>query len=356
VEDYAGAVTSALRDGLRGRGIGTEGIALEVEPGRAMYANTGIHLTTVRNVKRQTRPKPHRWVEVDTTEMFLPDGLIERNRWVTIVASRADTGPTQVADVVGISCGFDVITEAADLPEVEPGDVIAFLDTGAYQDAASSNFNALPRPATVLVHGSDAEIVKRAETFEDVFGRDVVPERLREREAGVRVLGLDHVSVSCSDIERSLAFYRDLLGLPVLSVGEVSGDDVERVTGEPGVRMLAADLDLGRGQVLELIEYVEGSPASPGGATAPAVPGHVGLLVDDVDEVHRRLVEAGVRVRSEPVRLSEPGAWFGVRCVNALDPDGVTVELVERPGRPAPMIRRAEPRPSNPGVDRPQVP
>ena len=52
-----------------------------------------------------------------------------------------------------MSCGFDVIVAGASLPDVGAGDVVAILDTGAYQDAASSNFNALPRPATVLVHG-----------------------------------------------------------------------------------------------------------------------------------------------------------------------------------------------------------
>jgi diaminopimelate decarboxylase len=57
--------------------------------------------------------------------------------------------------------------------------VLAFLDTGAYQDACASNFNGLPRPATVLVRSDEAEIVKRAETVADVFGRDVIPERLR---------------------------------------------------------------------------------------------------------------------------------------------------------------------------------
>ena len=178
IEAYADAVASSLRDGLTRAGISTTGIRLEAEPGRALFADTGIHLATVRNVKTQTRPIPHRWVETDTTEMFLPDVLIEHNRWTVVAADRCDETATQTVDVVGMSCGFDVIAHGAALPEVEAGDVIAFLDTGAYQDAASSNFNALPRPATVLVHGADAEIVKRAESVDDVFRRDVIPSRL----------------------------------------------------------------------------------------------------------------------------------------------------------------------------------
>ncbi len=80
---------------------------------------------------------------------------------------------------MGISCGFDVVVHQARLPRVEPGDVIAFLDTGAYQDACANNFNALPRPPTILVHGDQAEIVKRRESVDDVFGRDLIPARLQ---------------------------------------------------------------------------------------------------------------------------------------------------------------------------------
>jgi hypothetical protein len=52
------------------------------------------------------------------------------------------------------------------------------LDTGAYQEVSMSNFNALPRPATVLVTGDRASVIRRSETEEDVFRRDVIPEYL----------------------------------------------------------------------------------------------------------------------------------------------------------------------------------
>jgi diaminopimelate decarboxylase len=90
-----------------------------------------------------------------------------------------DKAAAMSADVVGISCGFDVVVPDAQLPEVREGDVLAFLDTGAYQDAGASNFNALPRPGTALVTGDRAELVKRAETIDDVFARDIIPERLK---------------------------------------------------------------------------------------------------------------------------------------------------------------------------------
>lgn len=180
IDEYAEVVTSALRTELGRRGIGAEGVALEVEPGRALYADAGIHLASVVNTKRESSPVAWRWVETDTTEMFLPDSLIEHNRWTVVPATRADDVPAGEADVVGISCGFDLMVPAVPLPEMRDGETLAFLDTGAYQDASATNFNALPRPATVLVHGAEAEVIKRAETVPDVFARDVVPERLKE--------------------------------------------------------------------------------------------------------------------------------------------------------------------------------
>jgi diaminopimelate decarboxylase len=179
VELLAARVAGALRAGLLGAGIDTSGIRLEAEPGRALYADAGIHLATVRNLKREAAPVAREWVETDTTEMFLADLLIEHARFAVVAACRADAAPEHRADVVGMSCGFDVLAADAALPRLAPGDVLAFLDTGAYQDACASNFNGLPRPATVLVHGGEAEVIKRAETIADVFARDVVPERLR---------------------------------------------------------------------------------------------------------------------------------------------------------------------------------
>ncbi|GAI78291.1 unnamed protein product, partial [marine sediment metagenome] len=64
----------------------------------------------------------------------------------------------------------------------EVGDILALLDTGAYQEVSMSNFNAMPRPATILVTGDQASVIRRAETQEDVFRRDVIPEHLMTKE------------------------------------------------------------------------------------------------------------------------------------------------------------------------------
>jgi diaminopimelate decarboxylase len=179
IEDFAATAVAALRRELTAGGVRTEGVRLQVEPGRSLYGDAGIHLTRVKTVKRQTHPIPYAWVLTDTTVFFLAGGALEHNRHPYVAAGRVDEPATLRADLVGHSCFADQLVLGARLPEVEPGEVIALLETGAYQESSASNFNALPRPATVLVTGGDAEVVKRAETVADVYGRDLVPPRLR---------------------------------------------------------------------------------------------------------------------------------------------------------------------------------
>ena len=178
IEDYAATITTELRARLHARGVPTAGVRLQVEPGRGLYGDCGLHLARVKLVKRQTEPVPLAWVLTDTTEFFLACGTMEANRYDVVVADAVDAPAVMTAEIVGHSCGPDRLAPSAPVPELRPGQVLAFLDTGAYQEASASNFNALPRPATVMVHGGEAEIVKTAERIDDVFARDVVPRRL----------------------------------------------------------------------------------------------------------------------------------------------------------------------------------
>jgi len=179
IREYARALTSSLRSGLARAGLPAAGVTLQIEPGRGLYANAGLHLARVTNLKTERRAsRVQRWIETDTSEAFLPDVNLEGVRWSVVAVRGPERPPRPPADIVGISCGFDLLVPDARLPELEPGDLVVFLDTGAYQDAGSYNFNAMPRPATVLVAGDRAEVVKRAETLDDVFARDIVPGRL----------------------------------------------------------------------------------------------------------------------------------------------------------------------------------
>jgi diaminopimelate decarboxylase len=178
IAEVAAAALSVLVKELTVAEVDTSNLALELEPGRSLFANTGVHLARVRHVKRQQQPDERQWIETDTSEIFLPDIFAEHASFRPFFANRAAHAHSGVADIVGISCTFDVLWADAKCPNVSEGDVVAFLDTGAYQDAGASNFNAMPRPGIVLVSGANAEWIKRPETIEDVFARDIIPERL----------------------------------------------------------------------------------------------------------------------------------------------------------------------------------
>jgi catechol 2,3-dioxygenase-like lactoylglutathione lyase family enzyme len=148
--------------------------------------------------------------------------------------------------------------------------------------------------------------------------------------------GLDHVSVTVADLERSLRFYQGLLEVPLLGRGEDDGPPITGPTGVSRSRFKYADLDLGAGQILELLQYLqpqvkplEPTPFAPRG-------GHIGLRVPDLEASLDRLRAAGVPPRFDPIQLDSPAWWAGARVVYVSDPDGTTVELVERRSPPTP--------------------
>ena len=193
----------------------------------------------------------------------------------------------------------------------------------------ATNFNALPRPATVLVSGDRSEVIRRREREDEVLARDVVPARLG---GSAVVRAVDHISVTCASLERSLSFYRDALGLTVLERGVETDERIGELLGLPGARLRFADLALGDGGLVELLEY----EAPAGRALRPqpndAGAGHVALAVDDLDAALRRLRDHGFPSRSAPVLLDDhEGRWKDVRIAYVDDPDGFVIELIQRP-------------------------
>ncbi|MFQ5603612.1 MAG: diaminopimelate decarboxylase family protein [bacterium] len=186
IEEYAEVCTGTLRQELPRHGIETRGMMLQLEPGRSLHGNTGIHLTTVCNLKRMTSPIKWHQVIVDTTEFWLTGGRYEHHLHDYVFANKTNAEMVDKADVIGASCFGDRVLPTVAIPEVEVGDILALLDTGAYQEVSMSNFNAMPRPATVLVTGASASLIRQRETEADVIKRDVIPEHL-ERKKTVEV-------------------------------------------------------------------------------------------------------------------------------------------------------------------------
>jgi len=177
IEDYAQAITTALRQALAVHGMRAEGVALDIEPGRGLHSDTGVHLSRVINVKRATRAAGQTWIELDTSEQFLGTYAMDPSThpFRFIVASQADVSATETADIVGMSCGGEMLLLDAEVPALAHGDLIALQDTGAYIESLACNFNALPRPGTVLVSGDRADWIRMPESIDQVYARDRMP-------------------------------------------------------------------------------------------------------------------------------------------------------------------------------------
>jgi lactoylglutathione lyase len=145
-------------------------------------------------------------------------------------------------------------------------------------------------------------------------------------------LSANHIGVTVSDLARSIAFYRDLLGFNVTyERGEVTADYMPRLVGIPGARLKIAGLDV-PGLHVDLVEYIEPRGATAGGSTSDVGNVHIGFTVDDLWAAYRRLVAAGVQFKSQPVSPTvgpNQGGW----AVYFVDPDGVTLEMIQRPGQ-----------------------
>jgi lactoylglutathione lyase len=150
-----------------------------------------------------------------------------------------------------------------------------------------------------------------------------------------RLLAFGHVGIQVADLDRSRAFYKEIVGL--VEVERLTRDDeyLRRLTGYPDVVLdIALFVEPASGVLLELIEYhgVERVPVD----AATANPGtcHVCFEVGDVDAIYARAIAAGYGAVHEPVTPTS-GRWTGGRSVYLIDPDGVRIELVQRKRGPS---------------------
>lgn len=143
--------------------------------------------------------------------------------------------------------------------------------------------------------------------------------------------GLHHVGLTVYDIEASIVFYCALLDCRVLERSHGSGPELETLTAIAGAQVLTADLAIPAGGIIELVQYL--APAGARLAQERHQPGHthVAFVVDSVDAARDRLTALGFPPAAPPVTIVEPGsAWDGARVMYALDPDGRTIECLDR--------------------------
>lgn len=141
------------------------------EPGRSIVADAGITLYTVGAVKNI--PGYKTYVSVDGGMTDNPRFTLYNAPYTAVVANKADKMPETNYCIAGRCCeSGDIIIPDSLLPNVEAGDIIAVLNTGAYNYSMASNYNRIPRPAVVMIDkGADYVAVKR-ESLEHLSSLD----------------------------------------------------------------------------------------------------------------------------------------------------------------------------------------
>jgi diaminopimelate decarboxylase len=147
--------------------LATSGLQLILEPGRYLIGHAGVLVTRVLYVKPMG-PKTFVITDAGMNDLLRPSHYASVHR--VDPADRRTPGETARFDVVGPICeSGDFLALDREMPLPRPGDLLTIHTVGAYGFAMASTYNARPRPAEVLVDGSEARLIRRRETYDDLI-------------------------------------------------------------------------------------------------------------------------------------------------------------------------------------------
>ena len=146
-----------------------------------------------------------------------------------------------------------------------------------------------------------------------------------------RMIATDHTGITVSNLERSLAFWRDVLGFELSHTAHQTGELAKEITGVAGAEIKLAVLKTPGGHKIELLEYLA-PPDRKHADVRPCDVGHVhvALIVDDLDAALDRIAASGWKTAGKPQTL-KMGPNTGKRVVYVRDPDGTTIEFMQQP-------------------------
>jgi catechol 2,3-dioxygenase-like lactoylglutathione lyase family enzyme len=145
-----------------------------------------------------------------------------------------------------------------------------------------------------------------------------------------RILTADHTGITVSNLERSLAFWQDVLGFELSHRAHQTGELAEQITGVAGAEILIAVVKA-PGHKIELLEYRAPSDRKRADLRPCDVGSiHVALTVDNLDAVLETIAASGWKAAGTPQTLTT-GPNAGKRVIYVRDPDGTTIEFMELP-------------------------
>ena len=153
------------------------GVQVILEPGRVIAGNAGVLLTTVLYDK-DAPDRIFLIVDAGMNDLMRP-ALYGAHHDIQPVAEPAPDASRKTYDVVGPICeSTDKFAAGREMPEAQPGDLLAFMSAGAYGAVLSSAYNTRPLVPEVLVTGERYDVVRRRPDFDEMVALEEVPDWL----------------------------------------------------------------------------------------------------------------------------------------------------------------------------------
>ncbi len=143
-----------------------------LEPGRSIVGPYGVTLYTVGAIKEI--PGVRIYAAVDGGMTDNPRYALYQSEYEALAANKAADPKTMTVTLAGKCCeSGDLLGEGMPVQQLESGDIVAVLSTGAYNYSMASNYNRLCRPAVVMVREGASRLIVRRETMEDLIRCDL---------------------------------------------------------------------------------------------------------------------------------------------------------------------------------------
>ncbi len=142
-----------------------------IEPGRWIVGEAGITLYTIGTVK--VIPNLRTYVSVDGGLPDNPRPALYEAKYEAVVANKYNIKPDRLVTIAGKCCeSGDILIWDLKVPEINRGDILAVLSTGAYNYSMANNYNKTPRPSMLLLTKNGEKIIVERETYEDLLKKE----------------------------------------------------------------------------------------------------------------------------------------------------------------------------------------
>jgi len=147
-----------------------------------------------------------------------------------------------------------------------------------------------------------------------------------------RILATDHTGITVSNLERALAFWRDVLGFELSHTAHQTGEMAREITGVEAAEIKLAVVKAPGGHKVELLEYLGPADRKRHVNLMPCDVGsvHVAFIIEDLDAILSVINASGWKAAGKPQTL-QSGQNAGKRVVYVRDPDGTTIEFMQTP-------------------------